>query len=257
MDGHQFDGLLRSLARGRSRRAVLGAMAGSALGGVAAAIGVGGVEAAPCRPLGSACSRDDICCTNNCAPIGSRGRKRCACPVGHNACAGGCSLAFSTFGKTANVSGGVLLVSDASPGYGGLDFATPTSFAFGDISVLATTFRFDADDSCKGGSPRFQLNTSDGHNVFVYLGPSPNFSGCVSEVTLDSGNLVGNNDRCRYDTSQIAAGTQCNTYAGTAALLAARGLSLTGIQLVADAGWAFGDGEQDVVVNPCIHLAGV
>jgi hypothetical protein len=74
-------------------------------------------------------------------------------------------------------------------------------------------------------------------------------------VSQDTGNLIGNNDPCRYDTSQIVAGTQCNTYAGTQALLAAfPNAQVIGIQLVVDSGFAFSDGEQTVVVNPSVMV---
>jgi len=85
--------------------------------------------------------------------------------------------------------------------------------------------------------------------VFVYLGPSPTFTGCTPNTLVDSGNLIGNNDPCRWDTSQIQAETQCNTYSGptgASALLASR--TVTGIQLVVDSGWFFVDKEQTVLV---------
>ena len=104
-----------------------------------------------------------------------------------------------------------------------------------------------------GGSPRFALNTSAG-NVFVYLGDLPSFT-CPGGVQQSSGNLIGNEDACRYDTSQIQPGTQCNTYSGTVVLLDALGLQITGIQLVVDAGWAFADGEQTVVVDPHVVIS--
>jgi hypothetical protein len=82
--------------------------------------------------------------------------------------------------------------------------------------------------------------------VFAYLGPSPSFTGCTPNTLVDSGNLIGNNDACRYDTSQLVSGTQCNTYAGTLALFGSH--AVTGIQLVVDSGWFFADKEQTVLV---------
>jgi hypothetical protein len=172
-------------------------------------------------------------------------------------------LSFSLFGDAQNVPGGVQLRSDASPGFGGVDFNLPGAVDFEDITQLQTQYQFEADDSCAAGSPRFQLNVDtdgDGEangNIFVAIGPSPTFTGCPPSVPQDSGNLIGNNDACRYDTSQIVPATQCNTYAGTLALLATPALAnatIVGIQLVVDSGFAFPDGEQTVVVNPNVAV---
>lgn len=84
------------------------------------------------------------------------------------------------------------------------------------------------------------------NNVFVYLGQSPTFTGCTPNTLADSGNLIGNNDACRWDTSQISPGTQCNTYTGALALLGPQ--TVTGIQLVVDSRGFFADNEQTVLV---------
>ena len=120
--------------------------------------------------------------------------------------------------------------------------------------MLATDFNV-TDDQCGAGSPRFQINveteTGTTENIFVYLGPSPTFTGCAPLTWQSSGNLIGNNDPCRWDTSQLAAGTQCSTYATAVATFGS--LPITGIQLVVDAGWSavasVGDGEQTVLVD--------
>jgi hypothetical protein len=148
--------------------------------------------------------------------------------------------------------GNVRLVSDLSDGQtlndsSGIDFDTPGGLRFSGISSLSTELNV-TDDDCGGGSPRFQINVG-GKNVFVYLGPSPTFTGCTANTWLSSGNLVGTADPCRVDTSQLAPGTQCSTWAAAVALLGSQ--SVTGIQLVVDSGWlpAFTDKEQTILVR--------
>lgn len=168
------------------------------------------------------------------------------------------TLAFvtSAVAASATLFGGatmqgkqVKLVSDTSDGTttndaSGINFTGTGVTTFASLTRLATKFNV-TDDDCGGGSPRFQINFGS-QNVFVYLGPSPTFTGCAKNTLLDSGNLIGNNDPCRWDTSQLQAGTQCNTYAGALALLGSR--TVTGIQLVVDSGWFFADKEQTVLV---------
>lgn len=165
---------------------------------------------------------------------------------------------YQLFGDATLVAGGnpgmaAQLRSDASPGFGGVDFDVAT-MTFAQLTQLSTDYNI-TDDQCGAGSPRFQINvstTSGTKNIFVYLGPSPLFTACAPGWQ-SSGNLIGNNDACRYDTSQIVAGTQCNTYAGTLAIANALGLTITGIQIVVDSGWnavaSVGDGEQTNLVD--------
>lgn len=132
-----------------------------------------------------------------------------------------------------------------------IDFAVPAGLTFSGITSLSTEFNV-TDDDCGGGSPRFQILVG-GENVFVYLGPSPSFTGCTPNTWLSSGNLVGTSDPCRVDTSQHAPGTQCSTWAAAVALLGSQ--PVQGIRLVVDSGWFFvpprtqTDREQTVLVR--------
>jgi hypothetical protein len=126
-----------------------------------------------------------------------------------------------------------------------IDFDVPAALTFAGLTTLRTEFNV-TDDDCGGGSPRFQINVG-GKNVFVYLGPSPSFTGCAQNTWLSSGNLVGTSDACRVDTSQLSPGTQCTTWAAAVALLGPQ--AVTGIQLVVDSGWFFADKEQTVLVR--------
>lgn len=155
----------------------------------------------------------------------------------------------SLFGGATKDGNMVRLVSDLSntsttDDFSGINFTDTGVTTFSSLQQLATRFNV-TDDDCGGGSPRFQIAFGS-KNVFVYLGPSPTFTGCLPNTLVDSGNLIGNNDPCRWDTSQIQAGTQCNTYAGALALLGS--MTVTGIQLVVDSGWFFADREQTVRV---------
>ena len=153
---------------------------------------------------------------------------------------------YALFGDATLVDGynsptGVQLQSDASPGYGGIDFDVAAGMTFAQLATLSTDYKFTV-NSCGGGSPRFQLNIG-GANAFVYIGPPPNYTGCATGVWVNTGNLVGG----LVDTSQLPGGTFYDTWA--AALVKYGSMTITGIQLVADGGWFFSDGTQTVVVD--------
>src|SRR4051794_21899821 len=83
----------------------------------------------------------------------------------------------SLFGDATVVSPGnasphaVQLRSDSDPGYGGVDFNVPAGTTFADLNSLATDYKFEADDTCGNGSPRFQINVTVPNvgtkNIFV------------------------------------------------------------------------------------------
>lgn len=154
----------------------------------------------------------------------------------------------------ATTAGGVLrLVSNtgdagATNDFSGASFAGTGVTTFASITTLSTEFNV-TDDDCAGGSPRLQVRvqTPAGEkNVFVYLGPTPSFSGCSQNIWIASGNLIGAADG-RYDTSQVQAGTQVSTHAQALALVAT--YQVIGISLVVDSGWALTDKEQTVDVR--------
>jgi hypothetical protein len=137
-----------------------------------------------------------------------------------------------------------------------VDFTLPPGTTFSALTALSTQFDPVAGSpaagattpvGCGGGSPRFQITLASGKNVFVYLGPSPDFNSCALNTWQSSGNLIGNNDVGRYDTSQVQAGTQSNTYSGALALVGTQ--QVTKISLVVDAGWAFTPKVQTVLAR--------
>ena len=154
----------------------------------------------------------------------------------------------------ATVSDGILTLISNTADAGATNDASGATFSgtgvttFASITTLSAEFNV-TDDDCKAGSPRFQVRvqTPTGEkNVFVYLGPTPSFTGCSPNVWTASGNLIGSADG-RFDTSQVQAGTQVSTYAQALALVGS--YQVTGISLVVDSGWAFADKEQTVNVR--------
>lgn len=163
---------------------------------------------------------------------------------------------YSLFGEASYASPGnasnraVHLVSDAAPGYAGIDYGIESGMTFADLAALGTDYRFEADDSCAGGAPRFQIevtspDNADTGNIFVYIGPPPNYTNCPSGIWLSTGDLLeGANP---IDTSQLDNGAFYDPYAS--ALAKYGDYTVAGIQLVTDAGWAFSDGEQALDVD--------
>ena len=101
-----------------------------------------------------------------------------------------------------------------------------------------------------GGFPRFQIevaspDNTDVGNIFVYMGPPPNYTNCPSGVWLNTTDLLEGANL--VDTSQLDAGNFYDPYA--AALTKYGSYTVTGITLVADASWAFGDGEQALDID--------
>jgi hypothetical protein len=162
---------------------------------------------------------------------------------------------YSLFGDATLTSGnnsptGVQLRSVGVTTFGGIDFAVPAGMTFSQVQNLATDYNF-TDNSCGGGSPRFQVNVTaptGTKNVFIYIGPPPNYTNCPQNIWLNSGNLM--TPANLIDTSQLPGGTFYDPVA--AAQLAYGSYPVTGIQLVVDAGWAFpspADETQVVVVD--------
>jgi hypothetical protein len=137
----------------------------------------------------------------------------------------------------------IQLRSDADPGWGGIDFDTTAGMTLDQLQNLSTDYMFTV-ASCAGGSPRFQINV-DGHNIFVYIGPPPNYTGCAANVWLNTGDLL--ESALFVDTSQLPGGTFYDTWAS--ALIKYGSHEVTGIQLVADGGWAVAGGVQTVQVD--------
>jgi|SRR5579859_1807261 len=127
--------------------------------------------------------------------------------------------------------------------YAGINFDTPGKLTFGAIQTLSTDYNF-TQNTCGVGSPRFQINV-DGANAFVYIGPPPNYTGCPTNVWVNTGNLA--TPTSFVDTSQLPGGTFYDTFASADLKYGAD--LVTDIQLVVDGGYAFTNGQQVVLVD--------
>lgn len=163
--------------------------------------------------------------------------------------------AYELFGDAALVSPGYnsptaarLTSGTTDPFYGGVDLGVPSGITFADLEKLSTDYKLTAGD-CGGGSPRFQINVLDPatqqvRNIFVYLGPAPNYTGCTPNVWQNTGDLLEAGRT--IDTSQLG-GTFYDTYEH--ALATYGSYEVVGLQLVTDAGWSQSGGVQTVVVD--------
>ena len=154
-------------------------------------------------------------------------------------------------------------LSDGSFTYSGVSFiynGSPfkkkfNSLKFEDIDKLSTDYNV-TDTDCGGGSPRFSIELpnvdgtlcsipGDSCNIFVYVGPYPNYTGCAPGWQ-STGNLIESIDPI-FDTSQLAGGTFYDTYSNALAL--AGPVKVLGIDLVVDGGWTNPGRGQDILVN--------
>lgn len=146
-----------------------------------------------------------------------------------------------------NASGRAVHIA-SDPGFGGVNFPVEAGMTFADLDVLSTDYKFETDDSCAGGSPRFQVKVDTGagvKNIFAYIGPHPNYTGCAPDVWTNTGDLLEAGKT--VDTSQLPGGTFYDAYADAVADFGA--LPVVSVQLVVDGSWAFGDNEQALDVD--------
>jgi hypothetical protein len=168
--------------------------------------------------------------------------------------------AYSLFGDATLVSPGNASMYAASatsgslapPGYGGVSFTVPSGTTVNDLNTLGTDYLVVA-GNCGGGSPRFQIRVDmDGDgvasagdkNIFVYIGPYPNFTLCLAGWQ-STGNLLSDAD-FRVDTSQVG-GTFYDTMANAKLLVG--GKKVIRISFVVDAYWVVGNDPQTFDVD--------
>ena len=153
---------------------------------------------------------------------------------------------FTLFGDATLTSGhnsptGVQIRSIGT-GFGGIFFSLPAGTTFANLQSLGTDFMVTQGD-CGVGAPRFSINFSSGANAFVYIGPPPNFTHCPPGWNTTGNLLSGGNT---IDTSQLGGAF----YDSLAHAYGAYGaMTITGIDLVVDAGAFITGGTQTVVVD--------
>jgi len=164
---------------------------------------------------------------------------------------------YELYGEASEVQDGTNTVvqtisdSDTDPAYGGISFDIPSGTTFADISDLSTDFKLNANDTCTGGTPRFQINiidpnTTQTRNIFIPLGVDSASTPCVADSWINSGDLLETGRV--LDTTQLTGGAYADPY--DSALSKFGTWTVTGFQLVTDGSWnavaTGGDGEQKV-----------
>ena len=107
---------------------------------------------------------------------------------------------FSLFGDATLVHPGnnsptaAQATYDGVSTYGGVDFGVPAGLTVSQLSTFSTDYQFTA-GSCgsSGGSPRLVATATNGTvtgNIFFYIGPPPNYTGCPMNVWNNTGNLA-------------------------------------------------------------------
>ncbi len=178
---------------------------------------------------------------------------------------------FQLFGKAQNLTGGlapggsVHLTSQCTTypdcpytniTESGIDYMPNVPLKFNQMTDLSTDFRIDGGD-CGGGSPRFEISidtdgdgVSDG-NIFVYIGPQPNFVNCVWGWQ-NTGNLTDiTNTGLRYDLTDLR-GSFFVTYTDALALLG--DYNVLRVRLVVDGGWTTPRGQAVDVDNFRVNI---
>jgi hypothetical protein len=135
-------------------------------------------------------------------------------------------------------------------GCGGIDWTATAGTTFADLTTLSSDFMPEADDTCIGGSPRFQINvedpiSGDTGNIFAYFGTDSGSPACLPGVWQNSTDLLELGKL--VDTSQLDGGAFYDPYA--TALTKYGSYEVTGIQVVVDGSWATGDSEQTVLID--------
>lgn len=164
---------------------------------------------------------------------------------------------YSLFGDAQLVSPGnnsptaAKLVSDDSPGYGGIDFNVTSGLTFADYTTLSTDYLVSV-GGCAAGSPRFQFNfknldTNQTGTLEVYFQDVNISQTCQTNQWVASGNLaqVGYVENITENPNTYIPFSDAQQQYGS--------YEITGIQLVIDSGYAFTSGEVILFDNVMIN----
>jgi len=100
-----------------------------------------------------------------------------------------------------------------------------------------------------GGSPRFQIDMSNGNNIFVYFGTYPAFADCLPSNTWQPAcpatqcvtpNMASDSAGLRWDSTQIG-GPFYGTYSTAVTLANSQGLTISSVSVITDGGWSNGN----------------
>lgn len=100
-----------------------------------------------------------------------------------------------------------------------------------------------------GGSPRFQIDMSNGNSIFVYFGTYPAFADCTPSNTWQPAcpatqcatpNMASDSAGLRWDSTQIG-GTFYGTYSQAVTLANTQGLTISSVSVITDGGWSNGN----------------
>ena len=179
---------------------------------------------------------------------------------------------FQAFGNARLVNGGVGpddesvdLTSDCTPTtpapaaftcnfstltFSGVAFVPNANHSptLGDISTLSTDYNVGG-SNCGGGSPRFEIDYATGGNIFVYIGPFPEFTDCFFGWQ-NTGNVVTSTDH-RWDCTQRIGGTPQRNFSDC--LASAAGVPIQSISVVLDGGWTTRRGQDATIDNFTIN----
>lgn len=148
---------------------------------------------------------------------------------------GGGSVLFE---QSTCLDGFPMCLSDGTLTYGDMVMYPLRGDTLDQLTNLATDY-YVKSGCFGGGSPRFQIDMSNGENIFVYLGTPPAFNDCPPPDTwLTTGNLASDSAGPRWDTSQLCPGTFYNTYSGAVTCADTLGLTINAVFLITDGGWS-------------------
>jgi hypothetical protein len=195
MDGERFDGIVRALARVRSRRGVAG-IAASVLG----AAFLAPESSLACKKVGKKCDKNKDCCDGATCKGGKNGK--CRCKGGRTECGGKC-FDLESDGQHCEGCGVTCADGEACVGgvcaEGGCTAALDSCAAGGSAGTACMTCPNVAESVCyldSGGAPRC--------NRFLLCFPCASDSDC--ETLTDPGARCV---ACAGQCSGTATGTAC------------------------------------------------
>ncbi len=140
--------------------------------------------------------------------------------------------------------------SDGSFTFGGFVTRNLHGSTLDQLTFLATEY-YTQSGCDGGGSPRFQIDMSNGANIQVYFGTSPEFSDCdpnswqqaCPATQCPTPNMASDTAGTRWDDSQLTCvgHTFYQTYSQAVACANSLSLTISDISIITDGGWSNGN----------------